>query len=42
MSWDTRTWEDGEHLLEVDALDEHGHVTSRSKTLVVIQNRVSE
>ncbi|MGC8667948.1 MAG: Ig-like domain-containing protein [Chthonomonadales bacterium] len=42
MSWDTRAWEDGEHLLEVDGLDEHGRVTTRSKTLIVVQNTASE
>lgn len=42
MTWNTRDWPDGEHLIEVDALDEHGRVTSRSKTLIVVRNRPSE
>ena len=39
MRWDTKQWPDGEHLVEVRALDKHGAILSRSKALVVVQNR---
>jgi hypothetical protein len=38
MRWDTRAWKDGEHLVEVRALDKGGGILSRSKALVVVQN----
>jgi hypothetical protein len=38
MRWDTRAWKDGEHLVEVRALDKGGGIVSRSKALVVVQN----
>ena len=38
MRWDTRQWRDGEHLVEVRALDKHGAILSRSRALVVVQN----
>ena len=38
MRWDTKQWADGEHMVEVRALDKHGAVLSRSKALVVVQN----
>src|SRR5687768_16694306 len=38
MRWDTREWQDGEHLIEVRALDKGGGILSRSKALVVVQN----
>ncbi|NLI00691.1 MAG: hypothetical protein GX446_14495 [Chthonomonadales bacterium] len=36
--WDTRDWSDGEHLIEVRALDERGMVLTRTKTLVLVAN----
>ncbi len=41
MRWDTKEWPDGEHLIEVRALDKGGGVLSRSKALVVVQNASS-
>jgi hypothetical protein len=39
VRWDTRTWSDGEHLIEVKALDENGATLTQSRTLVVVRNR---
>jgi hypothetical protein len=38
MRWNTKEWPDGEHLVEVRALDKGGGILSRSKALVVVQN----
>jgi hypothetical protein len=38
MRWDTREWPDGEHLIEVRALDTTGAILSRVKKLVVVNN----
>jgi hypothetical protein len=38
VRWDTRQWENGEHLVEVRALDGAGKVLTRSKALVVTEN----
>lgn len=37
--WDTRTWADGEHLIEVRALDENGATLTQTRTLVVVKNK---
>ncbi len=36
--WDTRDWQDGEHLIEVRALDERGILVTRTKRLVYVIN----
>jgi hypothetical protein len=36
--WDTRDWQDGEHLVEVRALDARGICLTRSKRLVFVAN----
>lgn len=38
MRWDTRAWPDGEHLIEVRALDQAGAVLTQAKKLVVVNN----
>ncbi|MBM3494676.1 MAG: hypothetical protein FJX72_10245 [Armatimonadetes bacterium] len=37
--WDTRDWQDGEHMIEVRALDERGAILTRSKTLVFVKTQ---
>lgn len=39
MRWDTREWPDGEHLIEVRALDKAGTILTQAKKLVVVNNR---
>jgi hypothetical protein len=39
VRWDTRSWTDGEHLIEVCARDTGGGVITRTKALVVVDNR---
>jgi hypothetical protein len=36
--WDTRDWQDGEHMVEVRALDARGGILTRSKALVFVAN----
>ncbi len=36
--WDTRDWQNGEHLIEVRALDERGLLVTRTKRLVYVAN----
>lgn len=38
VRWDTRSWSDGEHLIEVRALDATGAIVTRSKQLIVVRN----
>ena len=38
MKWDTHQWSDGEHLIEIRARDAADTVTSRTKTLVFVEN----
>ncbi len=39
VRWNTREWEDGEHLVEVRALDGNGAVLTQTRALVVVQNK---
>ena len=38
VKWDTRDWQNGEHLIEVRALDERGVVVTSTKRLVYVDN----
>jgi hypothetical protein len=38
LRWNTRDWPNGEHLLEVRALDANGAVLTSTRTLVVVDN----
>jgi len=38
MRWDTSQWPDGEHLIEVRALNRSGGVLTSARTLVVVEN----
>ncbi len=38
LRWNTREWPNGEHLLEVRALDANGAVLTFTRTLVVVEN----
>lgn len=39
--WDTRSVADGEHVVEIDALDKNGKLITQASALVVVQNRTT-
>ena len=41
FDWDTRQTTDGEHVVEVRALNRNGHMITQKRALVVVQNKAN-